>query len=414
MHSIRAEAINNPLAAGAYSLTETRLAAVFALILFAQNPPWPVWDFQSQLVALGVSIGLLLTMKSSVAYFRGGNLGFLAVLGGFIYFFLLHGVGGAFRISSAMYALTLLLIFRADSRTGARAFGLISYAFSAVLLISLVFWILWQLGLPLPSASISYGAWKGDGGATQIDNFYFFVSESQTLINRFYSVFDEPGVVGTLAAIVLCGLRFDFSLKRTWIVLAGGLFAWSLAFVVLSIAGLMLFKKGRKLKLYLAGTLVVVLATIVIVVGSVLPSDDSAGLLLLYRIANFSEYGVSSRTDDKLNEYFFDYISSFRFLFGEGTNFFQEHPELLSGQGAILYLLEYGLLGMVFLLMGYVALIRSHIAAHLQGYLLLGIFLMSFLQRPHMMTPWQIVLFWTILCAWAEQGKGQAARSEEE
>lgn len=388
--------------------TEKRLAVAFLLIIFAQNPPWPLWDFPSLLVALAVSAGLLLTAKNGFGYFRGGYLGFLAVVSCFFYFFVLHGLGGGFRLSSVIFVLTVLLIFRSNARTGAVAFDLISYSFAAVLLVSLVFWVLWQLGVPLLSAPISYGAWKGEDVGTQLDNFYFFVTESATLLNRFYSVFDEPGVVGTLAALILCGLRFDFSRKRSWVLLAGGLFSWSLAFVVLSLVGVMLFRPGRQLKLVLAAILVLMIVAVVFLIGDMLPSDDSAGLVLLYRIANFSEYGVSSRTDDKLNEFFFEYINSLRVFFGQGTGFFQQRPDLLSGQGAIFYVVIYGLVGMGILLMTYIAVIQRHVTARFHGYLLLVVFLMSFLQRPHMMTPWQIVLFWTILCAWAE-AKGEQA-----
>jgi hypothetical protein len=387
--------------------TERYLAFAFLVILFAQNPPWPVWDFQIQLVALCVPIALLLTAKNGLGYFRGGYVGFLAVVYGFCYFFIFHGLTGSFRLSSALFVLTLYLLFRSDAHTGARAFDMISLTFAGILSVSLVFWLLWQLGVPLPSTPLSYGAWKGGDVTTELDNFYLFVSESQTLLNRFYSVFDEPGVVGTLAALTLCGLRFDFSYKRSWIILAGGLCSWSLAFVVLSITGVFFFQKGAKLKVVLVGMLVLLIVGIVIVFGTVLPSTDSAGLLLLYRIANFSSHGVGSRTDDKLNEYFFEYITSLRFLFGEGTSFFQQRPELLSGQGAIFYLLEYGIAGMAFLLMTYVAIIRSRITVHAQGYLLLAVFLMSFLQRPHLMTPWQIVLFWAILSSWAVAKDGQ-------
>jgi hypothetical protein len=401
MQSTRILASNYHLPQRSGTVAERYLAFAFLAILYAQNPPWPVWDFQSHLVAVSVPVALMLTAKNGLGYFRGGYIGFLSVMYGFCYFFLFHGVAGAFRLSTAFFILTVYAIFRSDIGAGARAFDLVSRSFAGILLVSLVFWLLWQFGVPLPSSPLAYGAWKGDDVAMQLDNFYIFVSESQTLLNRFYSVFDEPGVVGTLAAMILCGLRFDFSRKRTWIILAGGLCSWSLAFVVLSIIGVFFFQKGAKLKLALGGGLVLVIVGIVILFGAVLPSSDSAGLLLLYRIANFSSYGVSSRTDDQLNAYFFEYLSSARALFGEGTSFFQQRPELLSGQGGIFYVLEYGLAGMVFLLLTYVAIIRSHFAGRFQGYLLLVVFLLSFLQRPHMMTPWQIVLFWTILCSWA-------------
>lgn len=384
------------------TFSEKWLAISFLLIIFAQNPPWPIWAFQTQLLTLSVIFGLLLTTEKGISYFRGAELAFVAISFGFLYFFVFHGLTGTFRLSSAIFFMTVFLIFRSSTRSGALAFDLISYSFSAILLISLSFWLLWQLGVPLPSSPISYGEWKGADVSTELDNFYIFVSESQVLINRFYSVFDEPGVVGTLAAIILCGLRFDFSKKRSWIVLVGGLCSWSLAFVVLSIIGLMLLKKGRKMKLVILVIIFLVIVAAVILIGSVLPSNDSAGLLLLYRIANFSEYGVSSRTDDSVNAYFFDYINSLRFLFGEGTSFFESRPELLAGQGAIFYVIEYGLIGMIFLLMSYFAIIRSQVCARPHSYFLLIIFIISFIQRPHLMTPWQIVLFWTILCSWSE------------
>lgn len=237
------------------TLSEKRLAAIFLFIIFAQNPPWPIWEFQSTLVTLSVTLGLLLTMKSRLDYLRGGYLGFFAIVGGFLYFFLAHGLNGTFRLSSTVFILTLLLIFRSDTRTGSLAFNQISYVFAAMLLVSLVFWVLWQLGLSLPSTAMVYGSWKGDGGAIQLENFYFFISEGQTLINRFYGVFDEPGVVGTLAALVLCGLRFNFNLKRTWIIFAGGLFSWSLAFIMLTILGFFLFSKQGNIKLLAGGIL---------------------------------------------------------------------------------------------------------------------------------------------------------------
>jgi len=387
-------------------MIEKLSAVAFLLVLFAQNPPWPIWDYQAPFMGLGVVIGIMLTMKHGVAFFRGGYIGFLAIVGSLIYFFLLHGIAGSFRLSSLIFVLTLWLIFRSGDRVGMLTFDLVSYGFAAVLLVSLAFWLMWQLGLPLPSTSMSYGAWKGDNGTTQIENFYFFVSQSETLLNRFYSVFDEPGVVGTLAAFLLCGLRFDFRRTRTWIITAGGIFSWSLAFAVLFVVGIMLFKKGSKTKMFFGAAVILIIVLIFIIFGAILPSEDSAGLVFLYRIANFSKYGVSSRTDESLNQYFFEYVTSIRFLFGEGTSFFQERPELLSGQGAILYLIEYGAFGMIFLLLSYIAIIRQNIEKNFQGYLLLLIFLMSFLQRPHMMTPWQIVLFWSILCTWSLRNQG--------
>jgi len=380
------------------------------LILFAQNPPWPIWAYQSIVVALSVTLGLLLTTKSGLSHFRGKYIGFFSIVWCFVYFFLAHGLAGSFRLSSAVFALTLLLIFRSGRSAGVLAFDLVSRAFAALLLVSLICWALWLLGLPLPSTPMLYGSWKGDDGATQLDNYYFFIVESEALIKRFYGVFDEPGVIGTLAAFLLCGLRFNFNLKRTWIIVVGGLVSWSLAFVVISILGFILFRKRDNLYFFIC-FLLALGGGAAFLISNLSPSDDSASLLLLYRIVNFSEYGVSSRTDESLNIFFNQYIGSLNFLFGEGTNFFNIRPDLLSGQGAILYLVEFGLLGIVSLLMIYISIMRSNSESRLQDYSLLVVFFISFLQRPHLMTPWQIVLFWMILCAWSESKRLQDMRS---
>lgn len=393
-----------------YPQSERLLAAVFVLILFAQNPPWPIWEYQSTVVALSLTLGLLLTTKSGLFHFRGSYFGFFSIVWCFLYFFLAHGLAGSFRLSSAVFALTLLLIFRSGRSTGALAFDLVSRAFAGMLLVSLIFWALWLLGLPLPSTPMLYGSWKGDDGTTQLDNYYLFIDESEALIKRFYGVFDEPGVIGTLAAFVLCGLRFNFNLKRTWILVLGGLFSWSLAFVVLSILGLILLRKRDKLYFFIC-VLLALGGGAALITSNLMPSDDSASLLLLYRIVNFSEHGISSRTEESLNNFFYQYIGSLKFLFGEGTNFFNMRPDLLSGQGAILYLVEYGLLGVGSLLMIYISIMRSNNASRFQDFSLLVVFFFSFLQRPHLMTPWQIVLFWMILCAWSESKRWQDIRS---
>ena len=387
--------------------TEKHLATAFLLIVFAQNPPWPIWEFQHVLVVLSVTIGLILSIPSGVGFFRGGHLGFLAIICSFIYFFVAHGIFGSIRFSSVFFALTLFLIFRSDSKIGARAFDQISYIFSTILLVSLIFWIIWQLDFPLPSSPMSYGAWKGVDVGVDLENFYLFVSESQASVKRFYSVFDEPGVVGTLAAFVLCGLRFDFRLKRTWIILTGGLFSLSLAFVVLFVVGYIFFNESRRQKYIILGIFALVCAIGAFLIESILPENYSGVILLLYRIANFSEHGVESRTGEKLNEFFIEYASSLRLIFGEGTAFFDLNPDLLWGQGSKIYIVEYGALGVALLLLVYISLIQSNTKTKNRGFYLLIVFFLSFLQRPHLMTPWQIVLFWTILCAWTEGQKMQ-------
>ncbi|WP_313135715.1 hypothetical protein [Stutzerimonas nitrititolerans] len=384
-------------------------AAIFMIILFSQNPPWPMWELQTQILAFFVMVGLLLTIAKCGSFFYGGVSGLFIIAIGFLYFFIAHGFLGTIRVSSAVFVATLFMLLQLNARVGELAFDWMTYMFSFLSMLSLFFWVLWQVGVPLSSSELYYGVWKGENISTFLDNYYFFVTEGGTSVKRFYGVFDEPGVVGTLSALMLCGLRFNFSLKRTWIILVAGALSWSLAFVILSVVGFILVKRGGRAKLVFG-----LMSAGGGVVGLYLLSDISAGdsayQLLLYRIANFSEYGVSSRVDDSLNSYFMSFLGSSYFLFGEGTSFFQKNPELLSGQGVVFYMIEYGFFGVLVLLSFYVLLIYRFSVKRIDGYLLLTIFLLSFLQRPHLMTPWQIVLFWSILCCWSQAEKYRALR----
>lgn len=47
---------------------------------------------------------------------------------------------------------------------------------------------------------------------------------------RFYGPFNEPGVVGTLAALLLCTQKFNFKDWRTWVILVSGILSMSLFF----------------------------------------------------------------------------------------------------------------------------------------------------------------------------------------
>jgi hypothetical protein len=71
----------------------------------------------------------------------------------------------------------------------------------------------------------------------------FIESNSQALpwggvISRLCGVYDEPGMVGTIAALMLAVRGFDIRGWRAIVLWLGGVFSLSLAFVVLTLAGL--------------------------------------------------------------------------------------------------------------------------------------------------------------------------------
>lgn len=376
------------------------LAVFFALVVLIQNPPWPIWAIQMELLTSVTAIAIIvMTLQRSPI--RSRHLpGLTAISVSFFYFFIGHGLAGSVRLSSALFCLIALMALLADDKTGAFAFELLSKALAVIILLSLTFWVAWRIGLTLDYETRNYGPWKGDD-PTIIDNYYFFIVESQTFLHRFYSVFDEPGVLGTLAAIVLCGLRFDFSLKRTWILLAGGIATLSLAFLVLSMLGYVFFNRRIKTALFMTASIILTATIATIWISNISPSDESATLVLFYRVLNYSEYGVSSRTGDELNSFFATYIQSPHFIFGMGTDFFKVRAGLLEGQGGKLFLIEYGMFGLALVVLIYFSILLSKPSAlRMHGIMLIFVLMVSFVQRPFLMTPWQIALFMAVMSHW--------------
>ncbi len=113
--------------------------------------------------------------------------------------------------------------------------------------IGLMFYLLRLLGVSLPS----FGTIHHYNMERSYIIYPFFLVETSTIymdIVRFYGVFDEPGLLGTLLVFFLFALKFDFKNWRTWICLIVGVFTFSFFFyammVVYWIVNLSLFKKS--------------------------------------------------------------------------------------------------------------------------------------------------------------------------
>lgn len=98
--------------------------------------------------------------------------------------------------------------------------------YSCVIFISILVWFASSL-LPIPST----GMINHYGEMRQYDTYPFLVKERLVIDSfRFYGPFDEPGIVGTTGAMLLCLLKFDFKDKRTWIILLSGILSMSFFF----------------------------------------------------------------------------------------------------------------------------------------------------------------------------------------
>ena len=90
----------------------------------------------------------------------------------------------------------------------------------------------------------------------------FLVVPIQESIGRFSSIYDEPGFIGTLSALMLIAERMNLQRRSNIVLLVAGIIAFSLYFYVAMIFGFILFSSKLKHKWFYIGILFVfVIAT---------------------------------------------------------------------------------------------------------------------------------------------------------
>lgn len=387
------------------------VATLLIVMIYGQNPPWPIWTSGFWLTAVG---GFFLFILAVVrpCKLQGPKIYAVTVsITLLFYFFIVHGFIGQFRGSYLIFAITAYFAILLRSSDGALAFQWLTQTLAWLLAVSVAFYLLWLVGVNFPSSSLDSGDWKGDSGYIEYINYFLFVQDQNSIIPRFYSVFDEPGVLGTLASIILCGLRFDFRKPVTWIIFCAGLLTASVAFFLISFLGWLIF---RKINFSKFGFLIVTLSTIGVFwnfqIGIFDVDDASLFEYILYRLFNLSQGVIDYRSSYNLDRVFEDYIFSMESIFGMGTYYFIDHPELLIGQTPKFFILEYGIFGLILLILPYVVIINLNRRVKKDAWLMLGLLCLSFLQRPQLFTPALLVLFAIICSYWSFELKDKLAR----
>ena len=212
-------------------------------------------------------------------------------------------------------------------------------------------------------------------------NYIFYLKTTFTLegFYRFNAFFLEPGHQAILSSFLMMANRYDFKRCPWLIVLAiAVLFSLSLAGYLLSFIGFILLKVNNLTK-----TLVAIGAVLAIVIGSmVMGGEDSAlNSLIIKRLEYDKQEGI------KGNNRFFN-NTDFVYKRTVGTKYFwigvksKANMELISGAGYKIYILNYGMGGILFVILFYLLVIPTHPAKR-YTFGFLTILTLCFMQRAY-------------------------------
>ena len=152
----------------------------------------------------------------------------------FIYFFIYYLYLIFIQESNVVGSLLLLSFLPLpfiDRKILMRAFDVFYRIYTLFLLLSIISYFFWMCGVSLPNWNIepfnelkqySYTAYP----------FLVIPNEALNLI-RFHGIYEEPGNIGTVCALLLCSRKMDIKDWRMWSILFGGLLSLSLFFYII-------------------------------------------------------------------------------------------------------------------------------------------------------------------------------------
>ncbi len=359
------------------------------ITIMAWNSWWPIWGYSSTSLPFFLSYGavfLLFLIFNKEKRWRKSLVFTSFIL--FIYF-VLYQFLFEINLSSIFIVGGFLIASHLKREEGKNILDIVTWCLSISISISLPFWIFHQYISPIPVFNyLDIGSMKGTL-STVMANHFFFVTYDGTEAFRFYSLFDEPGVLGTLAALTLWGNQYNFKDKRIIIILIGSFFTFSMAFYILTLVGFfMSFKLKKSTKfmvLFLIGALVSILFVF-------LEDNIAFQQSVVYRFNNFEETGVNSRNVYETNQMWNNFIFTSRSLIGYSS-------DILNTVGAIptsykWFFMRYGIIGFLLVIFAYYKISKS------RNFLVLAtlfIFVLSFMQRPQLFSVNLVMLYSAII-----------------
>jgi hypothetical protein len=227
---------------------------------------------------------------------------------------------------------------------------------------------------------------------------YFFLTSIDTidLINiRFFGIFDEPGVVGTITGLILYIERFNFKDKKNIIFFLSGFFSFSLFFFFITASFFVLREKNfRSLFFYF----------FLFLIYNYTRSNDTLNDLIWSRFNIIDGWVMGdNRASETLANQFSTFLSSSDLFFGRGTEYTLQYSE--GSSSYILVLMSKGLIFTIFLCFVYFYLIISK-KVGINSYSDFAIiFLGMMYQRPYYLEVYFFFIFFIASIIYARRSK---------
>lgn len=352
------------------------------LILLSGSPPWIIWGYISPIYVgiVGLFFFIVLNIgKVKNLFYKGINSYALFSIMLFIFYFIIFQFlcWRDFGFSDIYFVVFLVILNVISDKLKNETLLYFSKIIGVMVAVSFIAWLVHKYFVEIPTLGVfDLTAMKGQtSGSVLMNNHFFFVTYFERT-DRFYSVFDEPGVLGTLGALLLYVNKYDLKKWYNFAIFIGGIFTFSLAFYILLICGLIIHFSKNLRKLFLG---MIIFVVCFVIVYMILQDNADFQQHILARLDKYDTISelINGRDSEFVQRNFTAMLSNpITALFGYGND------SLIGAGTSISYmrwLLRYGVLGFIIMCFVFISVIRPDNKEKVGFCLLL---LLSFLQRP--------------------------------
>lgn len=292
-----------------YSITLRRTKIevwLYTLCLLLLTHPYFIWNRVSDLIILFVCVIISLGQISNIRDSKGA-----AILLTGLYFIL--AFNSNVNVFGFIALISIPVIFYIKKSFLIKVFNTYLFIFSITIIPSLFTFLLIILGV-----DFSYNIIEPLNSLKEYNYaqypFLVIPQNPNIVFPRFCGYYDEPGVVGTIAGVLLIAKRFNIKAKLNIPIFLAGLLSFSLYFYLLLIINIIIFEK-TKFK---------IIATLLLLLTVSYTYNNEILYELLFKRLNYEEGAFMG--NNRSVEYFDTWYESFRYTnnyywgIGDNTN----------------------------------------------------------------------------------------------
>lgn len=383
---------NSLLKISTTSISNLSVIGAVIITLFSMEP-WFLWPLY---IVKALFIIFFIVFRLPFIRYRRPyltSLVFCFLLWCYLYFF--HATSAqSIPITFLIKFLPLYIVITFSDKEKILYIKYVTVLFSCILIFSLLLFILWHIGIPLPNSLLKhpvnpfYGVFSNYYGFVIISDYGFFT--------RFQSVFTEPGHLGMFASILLYINRYDFRKFHVWVMFIALVWSFSLAAYILFVVGLLLFlglneRKKMKLIFFIAISGIVMWKVSVFIYDKY--PNSMLSQLIFSRLEFDEKTGIIGNNRNEIH--FLRYYENMQshlnqeYVLGIGVNRYSDMFLGTANSSYKVFIMQYGLIGIVVLLLFFLSLLYN--SPSKLGLGLFFLYVISFIQRPYAL--WEIESF---------------------